>query len=92
MLICGILFIGLQSRRLTRFLGPLILHLKMFIVKSLMLILDQSREQQILGHREEAQTRSRMMMIVHLHKSGGYFCRCFTVGFSKGYPEESGYE
>jgi hypothetical protein len=34
-----------------------------------MLILDQSREQHDMGQREEAQTRSRMMMIVCIHKA-----------------------
>ena len=36
------------------------------------LYLDRGREHQILGHREEAQTWSRMMMIIHLHESEGY--------------------
>jgi hypothetical protein len=33
-----------------------------------MLILNQGREQHDMGQREEAQTRSRVMMIVLLHK------------------------
>jgi hypothetical protein len=33
-----------------------------------MLILNQGREQHDMGQREEAQTRSRVMMIVRLHK------------------------
>jgi hypothetical protein len=36
------------------------------------LYLDQGREQHIVGKREEAQTHSRAMMNVHLHKSEGY--------------------
>jgi hypothetical protein len=33
-----------------------------------MLILNQGREQHDMGQWEEAQTRSRVMRIVHLHK------------------------
>jgi hypothetical protein len=32
-----------------------------------MLILDQGREQHRMGQWEEYQTRSRVMMIIHLH-------------------------
>jgi uncharacterized protein YbcC (UPF0753/DUF2309 family) len=67
MLVNGVLPYELHNRHLTEFLDPYNFHLKRFIIKVSLLILDQGQKKNNMGQREEAQTWSRAMMVVHLH-------------------------